>query len=124
LEKISTGKARIIIAKVVMSEHDFIKSAKGLPERVVKRYCDKRPCRDVNTFELLATTGVLPRARPIRRTTRGTSTLLPAVVATRTTTIRTISLGFAVSRVLNKIKKKYRWSPIKRRLVFMHDTGY
>ncbi|WP_155823811.1 hypothetical protein [Legionella shakespearei] len=56
-----------------------------------------------NTFDLLATTGVLPRTRTIRRTTRGTRTSPPVAAATRTT-IRTISLVFVVCEGLSKIK--------------------
>ncbi|HFK5879070.1 TPA: hypothetical protein ACGYSL_003001 [Legionella pneumophila] len=50
---------------------------------------------------LLATTGVLPRTRTIPRTTRGTSSSR-LVAAIRTTTIRTIQMGFVAYGFWNK----------------------
>ncbi|HAT3881903.1 TPA: hypothetical protein I8672_003364 [Legionella pneumophila] len=51
---------------------------------------------------LLATTGVLPRTRTIPRTTRGISSSLLAAAAIRTTTIRTIQMGFVAYGFWNK----------------------
>lgn len=70
---------------------------------VVKSYQSEEPRLDLDAFELLATTGALPRTQVIPLTTRGTRTSRRVAAAIRTTTIRITLLEFVVPGVLNKI---------------------
>jgi hypothetical protein len=65
------------------------------------------PCSHQNAFELLATTGVLPRTLAIPPTTRGTSFSRLVAAAIRTTTIRTIFLVSVVLGVLTKTNMEH-----------------
>ncbi|HAT1740053.1 TPA: hypothetical protein I8Y85_002349 [Legionella pneumophila] len=104
LEKGQPVSAGVLSVTAFRSEQVFILKRKGTAFfKSSKITSPQEALRLIKTpLVLLATTGVLPRTRTIPRTTRGISSSLLAAAAIRTTTIRTIQMGFVAYGFWNK----------------------